>query len=105
VRRPAHGSGEGTDLELALGCLFEDLRRLLGRARVELGQEMDDDLLVVVLVEARVAEGAESEELDRLPSGFVRLRIDAADRGRSGSGSRDSATSSGSTAATPIGPG
>src|SRR3954452_3888807 len=67
--------GQRGDLELALGRGFQHLGGLLRRARVELDQEVDDDLLVVVLVEADVgeelthpgiAEGTEGEELDRL---------------------------------------
>ena len=61
-----------------MGGLLEHLGRLLGGAGVELDQQVDDDLLVVVLVEADVgeelahagvAEGAVGEELDRLRAG------------------------------------
>jgi hypothetical protein len=41
---------------VAAGRLLEHLRRLLGRARVELDQQVDDDPVLVVLVEADVGE-------------------------------------------------
>src|SRR6185312_1976543 len=66
------------DLEHALGGLLEHLGRLLGGAGVELDQQVDDDLVLVVLVEADVgeelahpgvAEGAVGEELGRVRAG------------------------------------
>ena len=65
------------------GRPLQRLGRLLGGARVELDQQMHDDLLVVVLVEAHmgeelahagVAEGAVGEELDRLRAEQVSTR-------------------------------
>src|SRR6266516_302596 len=75
VRRRAGFLGEGGDLEGAAGGLLEDVGRLLGRARVKLDQQVDDDLLLEVLVEADVgeelaragvAEGAVGEAVGRL---------------------------------------
>src|SRR3954447_15018840 len=57
------GRGRGTRLlgqrrerELAAGRVLEHARRLLGGARVELDEQVDDDLVLVVLVEAHVGE-------------------------------------------------
>src|SRR5687767_11492578 len=47
---------ERRDLEVAASGLLQHLRRLLLRARVELHEQVDDDALVVVLVEADVGE-------------------------------------------------
>src|SRR5262249_46607819 len=78
MRRGAGLLGQRGNLQLPMRRVFEDFGRLLGGAGVELDQEVDDDLLVVVLVEADVgeelahagvAEGTVGEELDRLRAG------------------------------------
>ena len=48
--------GERGDRERAAGGVLEHLGRLVGGARVELDEQVDDDLVVVVLVEADVGE-------------------------------------------------
>jgi hypothetical protein len=52
VGRGAGLLGQGGDLEDAAGAAFEHLERLLLRAGVELHQQVDDDALLLVLVEA-----------------------------------------------------
>jgi len=48
--------GQGREREGSAGGLLQDARGLLGGAGVELDEEVDDDLVVVVLVEADVGE-------------------------------------------------
>src|SRR6185436_3166301 len=69
--------GQRGELEYPAGGVLEDLGRLLGRARVELDEQVHDDPLLVVLVEAhvreeltrpRIAEGGVGEAVGRLRS-------------------------------------
>ena len=55
-RRRARLLGQRGDRQRAAGGVLEHLGRLLGRARVELDQQVDDDPVLVVLVEADVGE-------------------------------------------------
>src|SRR5215213_5573399 len=48
--------GQRRDREVAAGGLLEHGARLLARAGVELHEQVDDDLVLVVLVEAHVRE-------------------------------------------------
>src|SRR4051812_26418541 len=70
--------GQRGDRELAAGGLLEHAGGLLGGAGVELDEQVDDDLVVVVLVEADVgeelaravvAEGREGQGVRRLGAG------------------------------------
>ena len=48
---------------IAAGQLLEHVGRLLARTRVQLDEQVDDDLALVVLVEAHVGEELERSRL------------------------------------------